>query len=331
MSKKVKRKRYTKQQLAKVKQSGDTSIISELAGKMLSGQTDLSDAETEFAASILRTSKPEGSICFVDLASIPGAQNFIFKTLYLYYYDDLEGRHGIEKFTGLASREEKREDVIRLNEYFANWKKIISTNTHKDQLLNTVVNEVNKDLKIIKKLNTHGILSDDDYKYKEKSIVLHSKYIYLTVRSFFDEHGSSEVIAQHHGREIVINEYSLVHIMNRHLAEAAKQYATGKSFHHDMELKWFELPYELKKLIEELGSNAATAGSELKYIPFRYNGSIYAIWTELQEKHERGKVITYIRLETCYPLVQAEKLKQLTEEYTEVPITSKLSAFIKKT
>ena len=328
--KKPKRPRYSKQQLAEAKRVGDKAIITELAGKMLSTDTDdLSYAETEFAASVLRATKPEGSICFIDLATIPGAQNFRFKTLYLSYHDDLEGQYGIEKFTGLVSIEEKREDVIRLNEYFEDWKKIIAKNIHKDQLLNTVINEVNKELKILKKLHAEGRLSDHDYKYKEMATVLHSKYIYLTTRSFFDEHGSSNVIAVHHGREIVINEYSLVHILNRHLAKAAKQYETGKSFHHDIELKWFELPYELKRLIEELGGHPCTSGCDLKNIPFRYNGTIYAIWTEEQELHRGGKITSYRRLETCYPLEQEDKLEELREHYSEVTINSKLSAFIR--
>lgn len=324
------RKRYTKQELAEMKRSPNTKVIGELAGKMLAGDTDLSYAETEFAASILRTSKPEGSICFIDLASIPGAQNFIFKNLYLSYHADLEGRYGIEKFTGLVCNEEKREDVIRLSEYYTAWKQIISINTHKDQLLNTVINEINRDFKILRKLHADGKISDDEYKYKEKATVLHSKYIYLTTRSFFDEHQSSEVVALHHGHEIIINEYSLVHILNRHLAEAAKQYETGKSFHHDVELKWFELPYELKRLIDELGSHRSTIGVDLKYIPFRYNDIIYAIWTEKKKRHHQGKVSHYTRLETCYPLQQTEKLKELDEKYTEVAIREKLSTFIKK-
>ncbi len=327
--KKPRRQRYSKSQLAEAKRAGDTTVIAEIAGKMFFGETDMSVAEREFGASVLRATKLKGSICFIDLATIPGAQDFRFKDLYLAYHGDLDGKYGIVKFTGLVTIEEKREDVIRLNEYFESWKKIIGTNTHKDQLLNTVINETNKDLRVLRMLHTEGKLSDDDFGYKEKATVLHSKYIYLTARSFFDEHGSNDVIAVHHGREIVINEYSLVHILNRHLAQAAKQYKTGKSFHHEVEFKWFELPYELKSLIEELGSHPGTAACDLKYIPFKYNGTIYAIWTEEHERHRGGKVTIYRRLETCYPLEQNDKLEELQNQFTEVTINSKLSAFVK--
>lgn len=120
---------------------------------------------------------------------------------------------------------EKREDVIRLNEYYQKWKQICATNNHKDALLNEVINESRKELKELSERFKAGEFNADEYAYKEKAIVLHSKYLYITAHAFFDEHGSKEVIARFHGKEIIINEFSYVHILNRHLAGSAKQFA----------------------------------------------------------------------------------------------------------
>jgi hypothetical protein len=120
-----KRKRYSKSELEKIGKDGNAAIIGELAGRLMSNDTTLSVVETEFAASVLEAIKPEGSIFFVDLATIPEAQNFIFRNLYLAYHADLEGKYGILKFNGVVSIEEKREDVIRLNECYQGWKRTI--------------------------------------------------------------------------------------------------------------------------------------------------------------------------------------------------------------
>ena len=319
--------RYSKAELEKAKQDANTQIVGELAGRLMEGDS-MSSAETNFASSVLRSSKPEGSICHIDLATIPASQDFIFRNLYIAYYADLDGEYGVEKVTGVVSREEKREDVIRLNEYFRDWKKVYLKNNHSENLLNLVINESTKEYKELRQMLSRSQITQAEFDYKEKSIVLHSKYLYITAKAFFDEHQSDEVIAKFHGREIIINEFSFVHIFNRHLAGAAKQFDTQKSFHMDREMKWFELPYDLKGIIESMAGHPDTNVADLKFLPFKFNGVLYAMWTEQKSKHKAGKAIPIIRLQSCYPIDDAAELKKVKDMYREVVINSKLSAFV---
>lgn len=323
-------RRYSKKELATARQDGDVKILLELVQRIHNGEK-MSVAETEFACSALRATKLEGDISFVNIGAIPACRDFIFRNLYITYFQDLEGQYGIEKFTGLVSMEEKREDVIRLNEYYKEWDKIVSSNRHSENLLNLVINEISKDLKYIRRLHEKGEVNDDDYEYKRKSIVLHSKYLYLTARAFFDEYQSNSVVCPLHGKEIEINEHSLVHILNRHMAGAAKQFDTGKSFHLDRRIKWFELPTEIKEIIERLGAIDETKELKLEYIPFKLNGVIYGIWTKPHVKHVRGKTIRYQRLETFYPIENEKDLTDIQNNYKEVVIDGTLIAYVKKT
>jgi len=192
-----------------------------------------------------------------------------------------------------------------------------------------VINESNnEEYKELKEIFKRGEINQEDFDYKEKSIILHSKYLYLTAKAFFDEHQSDEVVAKFHSREIVINEYSLVHILNRHLAGVVKQFNTNKSFHMDREIKWFELPYDLKSIIESLGTHPDTDISNLKFLPFKFNGILYTMWTEQKTKHQAGEVIPIIRLQSCYPVEDSVELKKIQHQYREVPINEKLSAFV---
>jgi hypothetical protein len=322
-------RRYCKKELTIAKQNRDVKVLQELVQRIHNGEK-MSVAETEFACSALRATKAEGDISFVNIGAIPACQDFIFRNLYISYFQDLEGKYGIEKFTGLVSMEEKREDVIRLNEYYKDWEKVVSSNRHSENLLNLVINEISKDLKYIRKLHEKGQINDDDYEYKRKSIVLHSKYLYLTAKAFFDEYQSDSVVCLLHGKKIEINEHSLVHILNRHMAGAAKQFDTGKSFHLDRRIKWFELPTEVKEIIERLGTNDETKEFKLEYIPFKLNGVIYGIWTKPHVKHVQGKRISYQRLETFYPIESEKDLTDIQNNYNEVIIDDTLIAYMKK-
>lgn len=218
---------------------------------MLSG-IKMSVAETEAAITVLANSRPEGSISKVNLGSIPEAQNTIFVHLYHAYHNDLEGKHGIIKFGGdeglmerLVSREEKKEDLIRLNEYYEAWIKKFSTNRHKDQILNLVVNEIKNDLDEIAREYKEGLIGKEEFEYNRKGTILRSKYLYIRITGIFEELDEKEVLVNFNGITIEITRWSMAHILNRHYAGAAKHYNSGKSFHQDPNLCFFEDPNEL--------------------------------------------------------------------------------------
>lgn len=323
MSTKPKRK-YTKEQIQKLKESGDLEVVTDLATRLMNNEV-MSDAEIEAACGIVRWSRPEDSISFINLASIPRAQDYIFKNLYLIYSQDLEGQYGISKFDGLVSMEEKREDVIRLNEYHSAWEKVISTNRHKNNvLLNLIVDEVNNELSDIEYLKTSKQISNEEYLYKRKSTVLHSKYLYIKIKALFDEMQFNEILITYAGQTIELNMWSVVHILNRHYAGLIKQYDTKKSFHTDKAIPLFEDPSVLKNLLEQIGTRDDFKTEQIKFIPLKFNGKMYAVYTEVKKKHVNGKELEYNRLQTFYPIEDPKEIDRVTNNFEKISISEQL-------
>src|SRR5687768_5400513 len=91
----------------------------------------MSFAEKECICCLLLVRKNYNSISSVNVAAVPGCQDCIFRILYVSYCLDLEGKYGIDKYDGLVSIDEKRGDVIRLNEVFHAWERVVSKNNYK--------------------------------------------------------------------------------------------------------------------------------------------------------------------------------------------------------
>jgi hypothetical protein len=332
--KKSKPKHYTKKELAEAKAAGDTAIIHALVGKLMKGEI-LTIAETEYAANLLASMTPVGSIVRVDLASVPGAQHYIFLTLFLAYYGDLDGQAGVIKFnrdrnfrlvpTRVVSIEEKKEDVIRLREYYTAWAKNFATNKHRDQLLNIVIDEIRKDLVIIDSEFGEGDIDAATHEYKTRGTILLSKYLYLRVKRIFEDLGGVDVTINFNGTSIVITPWSMIHILNRHYAKAGKHYDSEKSFHGDGSLRFFEDPEELKKILELLGNSEDTKLADPQYIPFKLNGVIYAVHT----KKLKGTKTPLNRLQTFYPVEDPTERNKIVSEYCEVPVAENLIGYVK--
>lgn len=327
----------TRKEIKAATAAGDYAVLANLAEKQLEG-ADLTVSEAEAAALMLVNSGLEGSICKFDLATIPGAQDARFINLYITYADDLEGERGITKFSGndglvsrLVSREEKAEDVIRLNEYYTAWNEHFNParlNKHKDQLLNLVINEVNKEgIKAIDKEKSDGIINIKEYEYKRKSTVLHSKFLYLRVKRIIQDLQEKDLVMNFKGTSIEITDWSLVHIFNRHYASKIKQYNTGKSYHADESLRFFEDPESLTLFIEKIGSHPEAIDCDIRNVYFKLNGIIYALHSEEQIRHLGGKKIHHTRLQSFYPLEDSSILKNLSDNYTEFTVDFNLSGY----
>ena len=330
---KNKRRHLTREDIRKARSEGNVQVRMELAQRMLNGEP-LSVAEADEAASFLRHCRPEDSICRVDLATIAGAQDAIFTSLYPLYAEDLEGRYGIVKFSGydglmtrVVSIEEKREDVAKLDEYYRQWNKVFGRNNHSDQLLNLVINEVNKDLKVIDGELAAGNIKREEYNYKRKSIVLHSKFIFLRVKRIFEDSKNTNIIVHFGGLDIEITPWSMVHVLNRHYAKKIKQYVTGKSYHGDAELPFFEDPERLRDILEKIASHAEARKCNVDYIVLKFNGLVYTIYTQLQTRHIGGKKTFFRQLQTFFPLEDPNKLQDIQDNYVEFVVDTNLSGF----
>jgi hypothetical protein len=329
-----KRKRYSKDEIQLAKKKGDITVITQLVSNLLDG-VKMSMIETEAAVLFAANTRPEGSISKINLAAIPEAQNSIFITLFLAYYADLEGKYGILKFSGydglmtrFVSIEEKIEDIIRLNEYYSDWERKFTSNRHTDQILNIVINEVrNIDLKAIDSELGKGSISNEDYKYKRKAIILWSKYLYLRVSRIFDEIESKQILVDFGGIIITITIWSMVHILNRHYAAVAKQSPSSKSFHQDVNLKFFEDPEQLKIILEKIGRYKTLKPEHISFIPFKLNGIVYSIYTE---KKIGNNGTQFIQLQTFYPTEDRSELSRIGSEFNEVEIEVNLVGYYRK-
>jgi hypothetical protein len=165
-NKKTSRKRYTGKEIRAAREENNLEVLVELARLLAEGKEQLSISEAETASSVLGCSRPTDSICMVDLATIPGAQNYIFGVLYRAYHRALDGEGPITKFSRdmrfpvrRATIEEIEGDVIRLKEYCTKWEKNFERNNHSDQVLNLVVIETSKDLKELDKMLSAGTIT----------------------------------------------------------------------------------------------------------------------------------------------------------------------------
>ncbi|HRK55451.1 MAG TPA: hypothetical protein PK185_16170 [Cyclobacteriaceae bacterium] len=122
----------------------------------------------------------------------------------------------------------------------------------------------------------------------------------------------------------------MVHILNRHYAGDAKQFDSGKSFHSDPNLRFFEDPEQLKTIIEQIDVNIKTKGCSIEYIPFKLNGIIYAVHNKKKIKSIGRSKVTFYHLQTFYPLVEEVELKKIKTKYVEVITNSTLTGYAKK-
>lgn len=290
----------------------------------------MTQAEIQRACSLMEYSKPLDHDFEFDIYKYDACKDYIFRKLYLVYHGNLDGRLPAHNAFGLVPLEQKKFEIKRLDEFYAEWTPVISKFNHKEALLNDLASEANIELKQLDKLGDKLNWDYRELAQKRKAVTLHSKYIYLTAKEFFEENKSDFVIAKFGASEIEINTHSLIHIMFRHYGGAVKQFDTEKSFHLDTTIKYKELPYELKSIIESLGSDSELSTQGIKFIPVKINAKIYSIWTEKVTKYPKGKgKVEYIRLETFYPTELKEELDKIANNYKEIKIDERLSGFLK--
>ena len=296
----------------------------------------LTQAESDCLCRFLHKSKQHGpdKINVQDFDEV--CSGYIFKKLYLSYHGNLDGRlpaYRIGDYSmELIPSEDKKNDVRKLQTFFLHWEQVVSKFKHTEALLNDLASETNIELKQLDKLNDKVNWSLQELAEKRKATILHSKYIYLTAKEFFEENRSDFVIAQFGTHEIEINTRSLIHIMFRHYAGAIKQFDIQSSFHFDTTINYKKLPNELKFILESLGQNSEISIQSIRFIPLKINDKIYSIWTDKATKYPKGKgKVEYTRLETFYPTEFKDELDKIANEYLEIKVNDQLSGFAKKT
>lgn len=290
----------------------------------------LSIAEANFVCDILKLSIPADPKDVINLDDYKVCREYVFKDLYLNYYNNLNGIKPARDYMGPIAVDKKRVDIKKLDEFNNEWFPKLGIFNHKDQLLNLIVSEANKELKEIKRRHETSGKGYNALRAKQKSVSLHSKYLYLTIKEFFEEIENGSVIVNFNEREVHIDSASLVHIMFRHYAGITKQFDTGKSFHLDRSINHFEIPNELKSILEQIQDSGQLPSSQIDFIPIKFNSTIYAIWTGELKTYIKGKgQVTVRKLKTFYPIEDENELNKINGNYDEISIDDNLSYYVR--
>ena len=286
-------------------------------------------AESETVCRFMELSISEHPKDDFDISKFEVCNDYHFKSLYLTYHNNLNGSKPARNFLGSISISQKQIDIQKLEDFHNEWYPRVRKFNNKDSLLNTIASEFKDEFKHLDNLHSSQGWGNNLYKAKIKSVSLHSKYVYLTVKAIFEEN-DNPIILNLNNYEVHIDQSSLVHILRGHYAGVVKQFDTGKSFHLDKSIKHLELPNHLKEILDLIGVSGKLPNHQIEHIPIRYNGEIYSIWTKKVKAHKKGVGQTeFMRLQTFYPVTEQQDLNKISAEFSEQPIADKISLFIK--
>jgi hypothetical protein len=261
--------------------------------------------------------------------------NYKFKMIYLSYYHDLSGKGEYEKVKGKTiykvGEREKKTDISYLSQVASSWQNVINITNHSNELLKQISKETREELKEVEKNKGMLIFRRDKERYQlnKRRILLQSKYIYCTALLIFEMFENKDFVFNVNGQDIEINEYSIIHILNRHFSEVTKQ-NFNKSYHGE-DIKPKYLNKQLKEIMTIIDESKHLDNQNINNINFRYKGVDYAIWINKRMKQEKGKGnVEYNRLETFYPIKNKEELEKLNDEYDYRQINNDIGVYVKK-
>lgn len=264
-------------------------------------------------------------------------EDYIFRSLYLTYYGQNENGPFYKPYkTSIieVNENEKKKDVLKLTKIAKEWEAIVDVTNHKDQLLQEISSEIRKEeLKKLEKqfpkLLRKFKRKNEEFLRKKKKLILHSKFIYLMVKTLFENFKPDDFQISFSGKIIEITYFSLVHIVNRHYAETIKD-NPQKTYHYKNFYPKI-LHTELKKILSEIDKSNLINLDNTESFLFTYENIMYEIWIQKKLKQIKGQKgnVEYFRLQSFYPVYDKDKLKDINENYAETVINSKTSVFIK--
>lgn len=309
------------------------NIFEVLKAKAIKQET-LTEHEKEFFCMTVKNSHLNDGV-WEDYSC---CENYKFKSIYLAYFHNLTGASAYHKVKGVGvykvDTKEAQTDLQYLYDKSDEWKLIIQKTNHSDQLLQQISAETRYELKNLS--NLPEILNGDwrkgsfVYIFKERAILLHSKYIYCIALEIFETLKAADLILELNSIQIEFNEYSLFHILNRHYAQITKQYDTGKTFHNE-DFKPRILSVQLKEILHDIDSSKVLQGQAIDKIGFQKNGIHYLIWTSEKIKSVKGQGnVSFRRLDTFYHVSDEAEKNKIIATCDLKKITDTLSVYLPK-
>jgi hypothetical protein len=294
----------------------------------------ISDAELEhfcYFINIADAKEFEGK----KISDYPICKDYWFRRNILNYWYDL---HGLSEYTGFAGRKISKEkaliDCSHLDQISIEWNEVIDKENHKDQLLQVVSKETRDEIKTFNKspeFNTNGFLNkNENYKFRLKRLLLRSKYIYMKIGEIVElNDGNGVWYTMLNGKKIVINNYSLIHIFNRHFHMSEKQADKEKDLHDDTFLPQ-TIAEDLISIIDEINNSGFYINDDISKINIEWKGKLYTIYTKdliFQVANKADEEIS--RVQTFYPVGDESEREKIINDYNLKVISDNLKVFVK--
>lgn len=296
--------------LKKSKSEEFDKVVQNLSEKIFKNNK-LSLAEEHFICRIIEDLKNSEGNKAVDIFRCISCKNFLFRNRYLLYLTNLNGLYKVKDIDGQISNSRKIKDIIFLQEQYEEWNSYIRNKNNGHDLINHISSEVKKHInKINRYYKTNINYLDRDY--QKKSIVLHSKFIYLIVKEYYQELGENEQIIEMNGNLILIDSYSYVHTMFRHYSKIIKEYQVNKSYHFDQNIGYKTIPDFIFKVFEEFKKIKESNNFDFTNLNIIFNKKPYAIWLKNFTKYSKGNhKVKYKRVQTFYPIESKNELEKI--------------------
>lgn len=310
---------YTRKTIEKLSsQLKAKPVLNELLQKV-SDSKPVSLAEEDYVCSMMRILRNEKGEYAYDINTISACDNYRFRRTYMIYAHDLKGKGLIRDYFGSVSGKQKEQDVKYLESVAKEWEIKINGKRTTEALWNNLIDETKHQIGLLKKFEKIKSPSKAEVEYQTMSIYLHSQYVYLQVKEFFQDEGFNEIILPMYDKSVLVDSFCFIHTLFRHFAPGIKNYQIGKSYHVDRSILYKELPNFLAKFVRIYSKNVPRQGFNFRGIDFVYKKRKYAIW--FREFLFKGK--RHLRVQTFFPLEDRKQLKRV-QGRKKVKINSKL-------
>lgn len=288
-------------------------VQEELVHKIVSNR-ETSLAEEFFVCDNLRVSYDKERNPY-PVMDVDGCANSNFVYIYLTHYKDINCYNTIYRLGVPVSVEECAANRLFLQKESISWLSFIESQ-NRDKTIIYLRQEVKHQIKNVKKYCENAQIGHFHKEFLIKNIILHSKFIYLRVKEFFQELGSDSLFFELFGNTILIDSYFYIHILFRHYAASIKEHQQEKSYHiENFDYRW--MPLIMKNIILMYGAYVHPQHFNQRGITFTLNKTFYSLWFKGSSIKVNGVDTPCLRLQTFYP-VDSIKEKTRLSSYAEV-------------
>lgn len=289
----------------------------------------LSIAEERLICSVFH-SKPD--FYKIDFYNDYRCSTYWYNIKYLQYWFNLDGHGKIyDSFLPehpLLNHNQILKDINYLNQEEKRIENLISGKLTSDNFINYYMSETNHQIKEYNKFAERANHGHFKKTYQYKLIKLHSWFIFLKVKEYFQELGNLEIVINYVNGNIVIDSYIYFHVLFRHFAERVTNYQIDKSYHFDQLNICHEwLPDQIKEHIKSYFSHVSPYEFNERFISMKLNGEYYDIWFRKMSKSIKGGTKNFLRVQSFYP-VKLEKDLMRIFKLKESKVNENLSFFI---